>query len=94
MNEQSKYITMHKTKGSSIDSVIVVMEEFFWTNEYDFSQLYLDHTIRSKKRDNSQKLIYVACSRARKNLLCVKFVKPDEESLFCKRFPMAKKILI
>jgi DNA helicase-2/ATP-dependent DNA helicase PcrA len=92
INEQSKYITMHRTKGSSIDSVIVIMEEFFWTNEYDFSLIYLDKTERSKKRDNSQKLIYVACSRARKNLLCVRLVTPTEEPLFCKKFPMAQKI--
>ena len=94
INEHSKNITMHKTKGSSIDSVIVVMEEFFWTSEYDFSLLYSDEVIQSKKWDNSQKLIYVACSRARKDLTCVKFVTPDEEAGFCKRFPMARKILI
>lgn len=28
--EETEYITMHKTKGSSIQNVIVVMDEFFW----------------------------------------------------------------
>ena len=37
--EETEYITMHKTKGSSIQNVIVVMDEFFW-NEYKFSSLY------------------------------------------------------
>lgn len=34
--EETEYITMHKTKGSSIQNVIVVMDKFFW-NEYKFS---------------------------------------------------------
>ena len=92
INEQSKHITMHKTKGSSIDSVIVVLDEYFWTSEYDFKSIYLDLSIRNKKRDNSQKLIYVSCSRARKNLLCIKLVTPEEEVDFCKKFPMSEKI--
>ena len=29
-NEETEYITMHKTKGSSIENVIVVMDECFW----------------------------------------------------------------
>lgn len=90
-NEESKYITMHKTKGSSIDSVIVVMEEYFWTKEYDFSLIYSNPPQGSKKRDNSQKLIYVACSRARKNLTCIKLITQEEEPLFLLKFPMAKK---
>lgn len=94
INEQSKYVTMHKTKGTSIDSVIVVLEEYFWTNEYDFKLLYLDSSIRNKKRDNSQKLVYVACSRARKNLLCIKIVTPEEESDFCRQFPLSNKLML
>ena len=39
LNEETEYITMHKTKGTSIDSVVVVMEEFYWS-QYKFSSIY------------------------------------------------------
>ncbi len=97
LNEETKYITMHKTKGSSIPSVIVVMEEFFW-NEYDFSLLYSSRNDEKEKekekRINSQKLIYVACSRAKNNLVCVKMLKQNEEESFLKVFPQAQKLII
>ena len=82
---------MHKTKGTSIPSVIVVMEEFFW-NEYDFSLLWNPVPGKEKKLEKSQKLIYVACSRARKNLACIRILTSDEEALFKTRFPQAERI--
>lgn len=89
LNEDSEYITMHKTKGSSIESVIVVMEEFYW-NEYDFSLLYTEPTEdKIKKWKNSQKLIYVACSRARKSLRCIRLLLENEIEPFLKTFPDA-----
>lgn len=90
LNEGSDYITMHKTKGSSIDSVIVVMEEFYW-NEYDFSLLYTANS-KQEKRENSQKLIYVACSRARKSLRCIRLLLEDEVKYFLKVFPGAIEV--
>ena len=90
LNEETQYITMHKTKGSSIPSIIVVMEEFFW-NEYDFSLMYSTHNkSKAKKRLSSQKLIYVACSRARNSIVCAKILKPDEVDDFKKLFPNAR----
>ena len=72
LNEETEYITMHKTKGTSIPSVIVVMEEYFW-NEYDFSLIHSQSIEgKSKKRNDSQKSIYVACSRAKNNLICIR----------------------
>ncbi|HEY5587711.1 MAG TPA: UvrD-helicase domain-containing protein [Candidatus Paceibacterota bacterium] len=93
-SEKTKYITMHKTKGSSIDSIIVVIDEYFWNSEYNFKLLYFDDPKKSAVKEKSQKLIYVACSRARKDLICIKMLTQDEESSFCKRFPMAQKIYI
>lgn len=90
LNEDSDYLTMHKTKGSSIDSVIVVMEEFYW-NEYDFSLLYSDNS-KQKKWENSQKLVYVACSRARNSLRCIRLLLEDEVGYFLKVFPGAIKV--
>lgn len=89
LNEETEYITMHKTKGTSIESVIVVMEEYFWNN-YDFSLLYLPQDeSKMEKKIVSQKLIYVACSRARKNLVCVKVLTSNEVEPFLQLFPNA-----
>lgn len=90
LNEETEYITMHKTKGTSIPSVIVVMEEYFW-NEYDFSLIYSSFSEeKTQKRNNSQKLIYVACSRARNNLICIRVLAKDELKDFLKAFPNAE----
>lgn len=90
LNEETEYITMHKTKGTSIPSVIVVMEEYFW-NEYDFSLIYSQSIEgKSKKRNDSQKLIYVACSRAKNNLICIRVLVKDELNDFLKAFPNAE----
>ncbi|MDE6252756.1 MAG: AAA family ATPase [Lachnospiraceae bacterium] len=92
LNEETEYITMHKTKGTSIPSVIVVMEEYFW-NQYDFSLIYSPFSEeKTKKRNNSQKLIYVACSRARNNLICIRVLAKDELSDFLKVFPNAEPL--
>ena len=94
LNEDTAYITMHKTKGTSIPSVIVVMEEYFW-NEYDFSSLYKIESIPKNQRSmRSQKLIYVACSRAKHNLICIKVITPDETTEFLQQFPKAKLLNI
>jgi DNA helicase-2/ATP-dependent DNA helicase PcrA len=94
ISEKTKYITMHKTKGLSINSVIVVIDEYFWNSEYNFKLLYLDDSKKKNIKEKSQKLIYVASSRAKKNLICVKMLTQDEEEVFCKRFPTAQKVLI
>ena len=91
LDEGTEYITMHKTKGTSIPAVIVVMEEFFWT-EYDFSLLWRPDPDRVERQEKSQKLIYVACSRARKDLVCIRIMTPDEEKAFVEKFPKAEKI--
>ena len=94
LNEETEYITMHKTKGSSIENVIVVMDECFW-KEYDFSSLYLSDIDPANKNEiNSRKRIYVACSRAISKLICVKVVKSDEVDKFLKKFPNAERVNI
>lgn len=91
--EETEYITMHKTKGSSIQNVIVVMEEFFW-NDYKFSSLYSpENDTNTERIINSKKLIYVACSRAISGLVCVKVITPDEVEDFNNTFPQAEKVI-
>lgn len=82
---------MHKTKGTSIRSVIVVMDEFFWT-EYDFGLIYNPAAEKVGKQAKSEKLIYVACSRAKKDLVCIRVLTADEEERFRNKFPQAEKV--
>src|SRR5690606_1780175 len=70
---ESDYITMHKTKGSGIKNVMVILDEYFWP-KYNFKSIYDDSTDADKKLKN-QKLFYVACSRTIKNLVIVRLVE-------------------
>jgi DNA helicase II / ATP-dependent DNA helicase PcrA len=90
ISEKVEYITMHKTKGSGIENVIVVLDEYFW-NEYDFSKIF-DTTINDAKKNASQKLFYVACSRTKKNLTCIKLITQDEEVLINQFFSNATAV--
>ncbi|WP_448212110.1 hypothetical protein [Colwellia sp. MEBiC06753] len=93
LNEDTNYITMHKTKGSGIDNVIVVLDEYSWSQSYDFKSFYSDCSSENKK-SNTQKLVYVACSRAKKNLRCIRIVNDAEEEKellkFFSGFPVTK----
>ncbi len=76
-NEYTQYITMHKTKGSGIDNVLVVLDEYFWY-EYNFRHIYSGEADDDKKWKN-QKLFYVACSRAKYNLKIVRLISDEDE---------------
>jgi len=76
-NEYTQYITMHKTKGSGIDNVLVVLDEYFW-REYNFRHMYSGGADDDKKWKN-QKLFYVACSRAKYNLKIVRLISGEDE---------------
>ena len=78
INEQAEYITMHKTKGSGIPNVMVVLEEYFWY-KYNFSAIYDSSEADTDKKLFNQKLFYVACSRAIDNLICIKVIPSGME---------------
>ena len=83
LDEKLEYLTMHKTKGSSIENVIVVLDEYFW-GAYNFEKL-----IRNKESstlENTRKLFYVACSRAKKDLVIIRVIKSEEEAELLKYF--------
>lgn len=78
LNEEMDYITMHKTKGSGIKNVMVVLEEYFWS-KYKFKSIFNSGETDKKKQLYNQKLFYVACSRAIDSLVCIKVIAPDEK---------------
>ncbi|AHW60635.1 DNA helicase-2 / ATP-dependent DNA helicase PcrA [Draconibacterium orientale] len=79
LNEETNYITMHKTKGSGIENVMVVLDEYFWYQKYKFKTIFDESEIDTTKRLYNQKLFYVACSRAIDNLICIRLIAPDEK---------------
>lgn len=91
LNEDTQYITMHKTKGGEKENILVVLEEYFW-RAYDFKSVFSKNEDLEKKNKN-QKLIYVACSRAKTNLRCVRIVSnEDEENEITQYFDNCVKI--
>ncbi|EGK02559.1 UvrD-helicase domain-containing protein [Dysgonomonas gadei] len=84
LNEETGYITMHKTKGSGIENVIVVLDEFFWS-KYNFKSIY-DESVDLEKRSKNQKLFYVACSRTIKHLTIIRLIEDDEEEAMLKTY--------
>ncbi len=89
LEEKEEYITMHKTKGSSIENVLVVLDEYFWS-KYNFKVLFEDE--QSEKKTYNLKLFYVACSRAIKNLVCIRLITSEEEENIKKFFPDNEKV--
>lgn len=64
------YHTYHGTKGLEFDNVLVIMENKFGLVQDKFSS-YFSNSVKLSKKDeyiNTKNLLYVACSRARKNL--------------------------
>lgn len=93
LSENKNYITMHKTKGTGIENVLVVLEEYFW-NKYNFTDVFLPSNTDDSSDPRNRKLIYVACSRAKKNLTCVRLISAREEDSMISAFPEVIKVPI
>lgn len=72
-NDDSNFMTMHKTKGTGIENVVVVLDEFKW-NKYDFGSCFRAEDDNPARQALTKRLLYVACSRAKKNLRCVRLL--------------------
>ncbi len=59
------YHTYHGTKGLEFDNVVVIMENGFGRNPNKFSNFFVNPNAGD---ENTKNLLYVACSRAKKNL--------------------------
>lgn len=88
--DKIEFVTMHKTKGSGIENVMVVLDEYFWS-KYDFKTIFNKQT-SDKKYEKTLKLFYVACSRAKTILINVRLVSNDEEETIKTYFNDYKKI--
>ena len=86
INEKKDYITMHKTKGSGIEDVIVVLDEYFWSTDYNFRSAFSEEQSHQNRKHKTKKLVYVACSRAISNLKCVRLLENEEEENDMKRY--------
>lgn len=76
------FATMHKTKGTGIENVLLVVDEYGWTTEYDFLNCFSGEIPETKRDIASRKLLYVAASRTKKNLVCVRLMN-DQAELDC-----------
>lgn len=77
-NDDSNFMTMHKTKGTGIENVVVVLDEFNWT-KYDFSSCFENENSNPARQELSRKLLYVACSRAKRHLICIRLLNDAAE---------------
>jgi DNA helicase-2/ATP-dependent DNA helicase PcrA len=77
-DDDSNFMTMHKTKGTGIENVLVVLDEFNWT-KYDFASCFEEEDTNPSRQALTRKLLYVACSRAKKSLICVRLVNDAAE---------------
>ena len=92
-DDQTPFITMHKTKGTGINNVLVVLDEYFWP-EYNFRAAFDPDEKDLIKKEKNMQLIYVACSRAKFNLRCVRLISTDEETIFKDAFDTCHEIQI
>jgi DNA helicase-2/ATP-dependent DNA helicase PcrA len=76
MNDEKPYVTMHKTKGTGIPEVVVVLDEYYW-REHEFKNILTSDF--GEAQNMNRKLVYVACSRAINHLTCVRIISSDEE---------------
>ena len=93
LGKKTEYITMHKTKGAGLENIIVVLDEYFWS-DYKFRTVFDPDYKELDKNFRNLKLFYVSCSRAIKNLVCVNLVVDEEEEAFLKMTKHCEEIFV
>jgi len=71
------FSTQHKTKGSEYNNVLIILDNGGWNSSYNFEKMFLN-TATPSVLENTQKLFYVCCTRAKENL-AIFFHKPEEQ---------------
>ena len=93
LNEETDYITMHKTKGTGINNVMIILEEYFWY-KYNFKTIFDSKELDLVKKTFNQKLFYVASSRAVNNLICIRMIEEVDELELLSFFDNTQKVII
>ena len=89
-NNQGLY-TLHKVKGEEFDHVIVnIRSEQPWT-KYNFKNLI--EGIESATKEKTQRLLYVACTRAKKSLV-INYITDDNNKEKIKEIESRVNILM
>ena len=73
------YSTQHGIKGAEFDNVFVILDNGRW-NQYNFKYLFEETGGKESVIERTQKMFYVCCSRAKKNLV-VFYPKPSDAVL-------------
>jgi DNA helicase-2/ATP-dependent DNA helicase PcrA len=73
------YSTQHGIKGAEFDNVFVILDNGRW-NQYNFKYLFEKTIGKESVIERTQKMFYVCCSRAKKNLV-VFYHKPSDNVL-------------
>ncbi len=73
------YSTQHGIKGAEFDNVFVILDNGRW-NQYNFKYLFEETRGKESVIERTQKMFYVCCSRAKKNLV-VFYHKPSDAVL-------------
>lgn len=89
--DEKSFSTMHKTKGTGIPKVLVILHEYGFKRDYDFLSCFSGEPPDGKKQLNARRLLYVACSRAINDLICVRLVQNKEEADRIGAFFQAKR---
>ena len=67
LNNETPFSTNHGVKGEEYDDVLVVLDDRLW-NQYKFESVLADDTSKTQFQ-RSLNLLYVSCSRAKRNLV-------------------------
>jgi DNA helicase-2/ATP-dependent DNA helicase PcrA len=67
--EMDIFSTKHGTKGEEYRNVLIVIDDTHWKQNYNFQNFISDTEADEKRKLRTKNLFYVACSRAKENLV-------------------------
>lgn len=77
--EQTPFSTKHGTKGAEYENVLVVIDDAAW-NQYNFDNYFTGADKIQTRYERTRNLFYVACSRAKKNLIVLALSEISQSS--------------
>lgn len=77
--EQTPFSTKHGTKGAEYENVLVVIDDAAW-NQYNFDNYFTGADKSQTRYERTRNLFYVACSRAKKNLIVLALSEISQSS--------------